>query len=131
MTDHRLNVLAAAAALALAAVTPAAADGCCPAGYAGCSCEPYYLVNQGPVFTGPGHDLPRQVLDPVPGAYPYVGVIYTGYPWGVQTSGGYPRGLYSPYAGYPYVDPPPGYNAPSYVKYRMSYGRGRVYRHVR
>src|SRR5205823_32195 len=71
MTDHRLNVLAAAAALALAAVTPAAADDCCPAGYAGCSCEQFYLLNQGPVFSGPGHDLPRQVRDMPPPAYPY------------------------------------------------------------
>ena len=126
MRNLRLDVLAAA--LALAAVTPAAANDCCPAGYVGCTCEPFYLLNQGPVFSGPGHDLPRQVSDAPPPAYPFVGIIYTGYPFGVETSGGYPRGMYSPFTGYPYVDPRFGRNAPSYVKYRMGDGRGRVHR---
>jgi hypothetical protein len=139
MIDHRLNMLAAAAGLALAATaaaTPAAAGDCCP----GCACglfttedPPYfgngvYLVNQGPVFSGPGHDLPRQLPDAPPAAYPYVGFVYSGYPYGLQNSGGYPRGAYSPFTGYPYVEPPRGYHAPSYVNYRLGERAGHIYR---
>ena len=128
MVDHRLNIIAAAAAFSLGAATQAAA-GCCPASYANCGCGPLYapavalvpapvvdptpeiyVVNQGPVFSGPGHALPRQLPDPVPvdgGSYPYVGYVYSGYPYGLQNSGGYPRGFYSAVIGYPYADPPP------------------------
>ena len=121
MIDQRLKMLAAAAALSLGAVTQASAQ-CCPgSGQA-------YLVNQGPVFSGPGQDLPRQVPDAPPPAYPYVGFVFSDYPYGLQSSGGYPRGMYSAYTGFPYVDPPPGRNAPSYVNYRQGERAGRAYR---
>jgi hypothetical protein len=138
MIAHRFVLPAAAAAALLAAAGSAAAGGCCPT----CDCapvvvvaappEPIYLVNQGPVFTGPGHAIPRPLPDaPRPAFYPYVGHVFTGYPYGVDSSGGYPRGSYSPFAGYPYVDPPPGLNAPSYVKYRMGYRPVRYHRRAR
>jgi hypothetical protein len=113
MADHRFNVLAATAALSLALASEAAAGGCCLL-VAPVVPEEMYLVNQGPVFSGPGHNLPRQFPDPAPapGGYPYVGFVYSGYPYGLQDSGGYPRGAYSPYTGYPYAEPPPrGYRA--------------------
>src|SRR5262245_5866912 len=118
MLDHRLKVLAAAAALSLGALTQASAQCCGQA----------YLLNQGPVFTGPGQDLPRQAPDMPPPAYPYVGHVFTGYPYGLQSSGGYPRGMYSAYTGFPYVEPPPGFNAPSYTNYRQGPRAGRAYR---
>jgi hypothetical protein len=128
--SRRLNVLAAVAALLLSPTAPAHA-GCCPVGEV---LEPVevgqmYVVNQGPIFAGPGHYLRRESPDALPyaGGYPYVGPIYTGYPYGFQNSGGYPRGSYSPFTGYPYVDPPRGLNAPSYVKYQ-SYRPGYVHR---
>ena len=74
MSGYRLPALAAAAALSLAAL-PAAAAGCCPEPYNNCPCaptvplEPYditgaiYVVNQGPVFSGPV-PVPRQWADP-------------------------------------------------------------------
>jgi hypothetical protein len=145
MVEHRLKLFAVAAALSLGAATQAAAGGgCCPEVYGGCGCglslplgqqviEPYdissgvYVVNQGPVISGPGHYLARESPNGVPGPYPYVGVIFTGYPYGVQNSGGYPRGTYSPFTGYPYVDPPPYRGAKPYVNYRMSYRPARVY----
>ena len=114
MSGHRLPALAAAAALSLAAL-PAAAAGCCPEPYNNCPCaptvplEPYditggiYVVNQGPVFSGPG-PVPRQWADPEPYGNPYVGFVFSGYPYGLQHSGGYARGFYSPNAGYPYAE---------------------------
>jgi hypothetical protein len=134
MIDHRLKLLTAAAALVLGAASHAGAGGCC--GPVAEVAVPYvgngvYLVNQGPVYSGPGHDLPRQALDPPPSAYPYVGFVYSGYPYGLQSSGGYPRGAYSPFTGYPYVEPPRGYHAPSYVNYRMGERAVRIYRRRR
>ena len=114
--------VAAFAWLAVAAAGPATA-GCCPI----CGCppvvvervvvlltDPIYVVNQGPQFSGPGHYLSglgpwvSEVPNPLPRPdYPYVGHISTGYPYGLQNVGAYPRGFYRPYAGYPYADPPP------------------------
>jgi hypothetical protein len=132
MMSRGLKELAVAAALALGVAAPAHA-GCCVVGEV--LVEPVevgqmYVVNQGPILAGPGHYLRRESPDALPyaGGYPYVGPIYTGYPYGLQNSGGYPRGSYSPFTGYPYVEPPHGLNAPSYVKYRMSYRGARVYR---
>src|SRR5262245_8858071 len=109
MTSHqcKARMLAAAAALSFAVATPAAAGG----NVACCGAEvQVYVVNQGPLFSGPGHYLRRESPDTYPGGYfggyPYVGTIYTGYPYGLQDVGGYPRGTYSPFAGYPYVEPP-------------------------
>jgi hypothetical protein len=65
-----------------------------------------YVVEQGPIFTGPGPCL-RQPNEPAPAAYPYVGHVFTGYPYGEYGVGGYPRGFYSPYLGYPYAEPYP------------------------
>jgi hypothetical protein len=115
--------VAAVAAFTLAAAGQAAA-GCCPS----CDCppvvvkglvvvppaDPIYVVNQGPNFSGPGHYLNglgpwvSQVPSPFPRPdYPYVGHVFTGYPYGLQSVGVYSRGFYSPYTGYPYADPPP------------------------
>jgi hypothetical protein len=110
MLGHRFNMLAAAAALSVGLAGTAAAGGCCGVVGLPVVTDEIYLVNQGPVFSGPGHALPRQLPDPVPvdgGSYPYVGYVYSGYPYGLQNSGGYPRGFYSPFTGYPYADPPP------------------------
>ena len=108
MTDYRLRVLAVAA-LSLGLAGEAAAGGCCSVFETGVPPAESYMVNQGPVFSGPGHAIRRQFPDPVPppGAYPYVGYVYTGYPYGLQGSAGYPRGFYNPTRGYPYADPPP------------------------
>jgi len=125
MIERRLCLLAAAAALWLGIAGEVRA-GCCPT----CGCGPVlvaqpaqiYVVNQGPVFSGPGHHVrpgPELRPDVLPGSYPYVGPVYTGYPYGLQDSGGYPRGLYSPFIGYPYAEPAP---APLY------WGRHRAYR---
>ena len=82
-----------------------------------------YVVNLGPIFSGPGPYLTREPAMVQPGGgYPYVGYVYTGYPYGLYDSGGYPRGSYSPYTGYPYVE-----GARPYVNYRTSYRPGRVY----
>jgi hypothetical protein len=143
MSDHCLKVLAGSvvtATLALGIASEAAAGGCCPGIYASCGCGPVveqvlvapvvmdemYLVNQGPVFSGPGHNLPRQFPDEPPGAYPYVGYVYSGYPYGLQDSGGYPRGAYSPFTGYPYAEPLPR------GAYRVRHRSVRAYpRHLR
>jgi hypothetical protein len=123
MTRYCLNLCAVAATLWLGLMTQAPAGGC-PGFGANCGCGPVlaavqvaepcrplvesYLVNQGPVFSGPGHYL-RQLEDPAPCCYPYVGFVYSGYPYGAYGPGGYPRGSYSPYAGYPYAEPYPYY----------------------
>ena len=126
-----LSVFAIAASLSFALMPKAHAGGCggfgancgCGVVVAAQPCAPeMYLVNQGPVFSGPGHHVrpgPELRPDVLPGSYPYVGPVYTGYPYGLQDSGGYPRGLYSPFIGYPYAEPAP---APLY------WGRHRVYR---
>jgi len=85
MVRNRLNVLAAGAALSLGIVSEAAA-GCCPALGPNCACGPVlvqvlvpapeiYVVNQGPVFSGPGPGI-RQIPDGPPADYPYVGFVY-------------------------------------------------------
>jgi hypothetical protein len=119
--QNRLQVLAAGAA-ALFAVVAQADAGCCPT--CGCAAvavgpaaaiEPMIVVNRGPQYSGPGHYLSGEgpfVTEvpqprPGPGAYPYVGWVFTGYPYGQYNSGGYPRGAYSPFTGYPYAEPGP------------------------
>jgi hypothetical protein len=130
---HCFGVLATGAALAFAVAGDAAA-GCCPAPAADCSCGPVaalvpvvpvpveqiYVVNQGPVFSGPGPYV-RQFSEAAPAAYPYVGPVFAGYPYGLQNSGGYPRGYYSPYTGYPYAEPAPRH------AYRAHYRSVRAY----
>jgi len=123
MIERRRYLIAAAAALSLGIAGEARA-GCCPALQPACGCTltEIYVVNQGPVVSGPGHHI-RPTLDVMPavlpGTYPYVGAVFTGYPYGFQDSGGYPRGLYSPFTGYPYAEPAP---------VRLSWGRHRHYR---
>ena len=59
--------------------------GCCPPAVPTCMCPApgpqIYVVEHGPIFTGPGPCL-RQAADPAPQAYPYVGPVFTGYPYG-------------------------------------------------
>jgi hypothetical protein len=82
--------------------------GCCPPAMPTCVCPApapqIYIVEQGPIFTGPGPCL-RQAADPAPQAYPYVGPVFTGYLYGEFGPGGNPRGFFSPYLGYPYAEP--------------------------
>ncbi len=118
-----LSVLVlAAAAAAVAIAEDASAGACAGGGNCGCGavvvevaqpCPPIesYLVNQGPVLSGPGHYLGQ--LENAPPCcdiyrYPYVGFVYSGYPYGeFGPATGYPRGFYSPFTGYPYAEPYP------------------------
>jgi hypothetical protein len=75
----RLTRLLALGALAAgAAVNTAAAGGACCACWD--ACEPFYVVNQGPLYTGPGIVLGRRYFDfeydPPPPIYPYIGPTY-------------------------------------------------------
>ncbi len=133
-----LAACAVAATLWLGMVQPSSA-GCADFG-GNCGCAPAveiaapcgaviesYLVNQGPVFSGPGH-YRHQLADPEPCCYPYVGPVFTGYPYGLNDSGGYPRGAYSPFAGYPYAEPAPYVSwSPYPVRHRHLYRRYRHY----
>jgi hypothetical protein len=131
-----LAVLVLATAVLLAVTEYSSAGGCPRGGNCGCGgvvevappCAPTesYLVNQGPVLSGPGHYLAQ--LEAAPPCcdiyrYPYVGFVYSGYPYGrFGPASGYPRGFYNPYAGYPYAD---GY--PPYYDYRAQwYARRHV-----
>jgi hypothetical protein len=86
MTRRSLYSFAVGTVVSLAAAAPAVAGGCCPGQAIACACPDMYLVNQGPVFSGPGafatqvRDLPPQ--PPCCGSYPYVGFVYSGYPYG-------------------------------------------------
>jgi hypothetical protein len=86
MAKHPLRLIAISAAVSLGAATPAAAGGCCPGVAQVCPCgPPIYVVNQGPVFTGPGpmiQQLPDRAPKAYPGGYPYVGFVFSGYPYG-------------------------------------------------
>jgi hypothetical protein len=82
--------------IALGTLAASAAASPAGAGYYyryGCaSCAPYYVVNHGPVYSGPGIVVAPGYFDLDPGlpvAYPYVGPHY----W------------YRPYDGGPYADP--------------------------
>jgi hypothetical protein len=99
MTKRSLYIFAVGTVVSLAAAAPAAAGGCCPGQAIACACPDMYLVNQGPVFSGPGafatqvRDLPPQ--PPCCGSYPYVGFVYSGYPYG----------YYNDWVGAPYAGP--------------------------
>ena len=131
-----IGVLAVAAMISLGMTGKVPAGGC-PGLGANCGCGPAlavaqpcppvvqsYLVNQGPVLSGPGHYL-GQLEDAPPCCYPYVGFVYSGYPYGAYGPGGYPRGFYNPYIGYPYADPGP------YIRYRHGGARHHVWRSYR
>jgi hypothetical protein len=115
-----LRALFIGGALVVAAATQAAAECCvrCCIGFVEtCACGPavlepplpgeMYVVNQGPVLSGPGPVL-RQPRDYAPPYYPYVGRVYSGYPFGAD-GGGYPRGSYNPFVGYPFAEAPSPY----------------------
>ncbi len=113
----RFAALVVGGTLAVAAATTKAVAQCCLGFVETCACGPavlepplrgeMYVVNQGPVYSGPGPVL-RQPHDFAPPYYPYVGYVYSGYPFG-RDRGGYPRGFYNPFVGYPFADPPPPY----------------------
>jgi hypothetical protein len=77
-TMLRLTRLIALGALAAGAgVNTAAAGSCCVCWAA---CKPFYVVNQGPLYTGPGIMVGRRYFDfeydAPPAIYPYVGPAY-------------------------------------------------------
>jgi hypothetical protein len=104
MVKHPLYAAGVGAALLLGAATQAAAQ-CCP----GCNCgggytvgqvvipgPRSYLVDQGPVYSGPGA-YAAQIEDPAPRKYPYVGFVFSGYPYGYYDAYvGAPRRFYYP-----------------------------------
>ncbi len=125
MVKYPLYLIAVGAAVSFGAVTQAAAGGCCP----GCACgpvvveqvlepsdlpSPIYVVNQGPVFSGPGpfiRQVPESAPKAYPGSYPYVGFVYSGYPYG----------YYRPWIGGPYADPINHHVVHRYVDERIHY----------
>jgi hypothetical protein len=101
MFARSLSLLALTAFVAAAAVPPALAGSCCGCAYT-CAqpaqvqiwgLSPSYVVNQGPVFTGPGfYTSPTYEGETSTVDYPYVGY------------GDYPR-YHRPYDGGLYADP--------------------------
>jgi hypothetical protein len=131
-----LSVFAIAASLSIALMPKAHAGWCGGGANCGCGvvvvaqpCAPeMYLVNQGPVFSGPGHYL-HQLADSPPCCYPNVGFVYSGYPYGEYGPGGYPRGSYSPYVGYPYAEPYPAFGRWPHGRRHRHYHRSARARH--
>lgn len=116
MIRFATQILAGAAALAAFALpTLAKAGGCCEC-YGGCGgpavtvlepsdattyvAPPFYLVNRGPVFTGPGHYVQQYPDVPLPEGFPPVGPYYNAYDGGPVPYDPYiyaqSRYLYSP-----------------------------------
>jgi hypothetical protein len=101
MITRTLSLLALTAFVAAAAATQASAGSCCGCAYT-CAppaqvqiwgLSPSYVVNQGPVYTGPGYyTAPTYAEEASTVDYPYVGY------------GGYTR-YERPYDGGPYSDP--------------------------
>jgi hypothetical protein len=103
MFARSLSLLALTAAVAAATATQALAGSCCGCAYT-CApptpaqiqiwgLSPAYVVNQGPVYSGPGfYTAPTYEGEVSTADYPYVG------------NGFYPR-YYRPYDGGPYADP--------------------------
>jgi hypothetical protein len=95
---RKVSCLVALGALAMGAAMSPAAAGDYRYGYGhgypyGCAaaCEPYYVVNHGPMYSGPGIVVGAGYFDlnpELPVAYPYVG----------------PQYFYRPYDGGPYAD---------------------------
>ena len=101
MSTRSRSLFALAAFAAAAAATPAMAGSCCgcastcapPAQVQIWGLAPSFVVNQGPVYTGPGfYTGPTYEGEVSTVDYPYVG------------TGDYPR-YYRPYDGGPYADP--------------------------
>ena len=101
MLARSLSLLALTAFVAAATATPALAGSCCGCAYT-CAppaqiqvwgLTPFFVVNQGPVFSGPGfYTSPTYEGEVSTADYPFVG------------TGDYPRN-YRPYDGGPYADP--------------------------
>src|ERR1700730_3429094 len=101
MIKRSLSLLALTAFVSAAAATPAMAGSCCGCAYT-CAppaqvqiwgLSPSYVVNQGPVYSGPGfYTAPTYEGEASRVDYPYVGPR------------GYPR-YERPYDGGPYSDP--------------------------
>jgi hypothetical protein len=88
MVKQPLYLIAIGTAVVFGGAIEAAAGGCC---------TPIYVVNQGPVRSGPGpfiSQLPEPAPKPYPGAYPYVGFVFSGYPYGYHDA----------WIGAPYAD---------------------------
>ncbi len=130
MLQYRLRLFAIGAIATLAGITQAAA-GCCPMPVATCGCGPVpemYVVNQGPVYSGPGSYVTQRNYiegDQVAAiGYPYVG--YTPAPTAPRYyyGGGYRRVI-----GRPYVRPyPRGFVRPPLRVYGHSIQGPRVHR---
>jgi hypothetical protein len=88
MFRRSIQSLALGAVAAVAAASAATAHPCCAC--APVVCEQFYIVNHGPVYSGPGIVVAPAYfeLDRWPANYPYIGRTY----------------LYQPYDG-PYADP--------------------------
>ena len=119
MTHDGLRLFAIAAIISLASITQAAAN-CCPAPAAPCGCGPVaavagpaivpemYVVNQGPVYSGPGSYVTQRNYiegDQVAAiGYPYVGFVpaptvpryYGGYRGAIGPGYVRPRGYVRP-----------------------------------
>jgi hypothetical protein len=101
MLARSLSLLALTAFVSAAAATQALAGSCCGCPYT-CAppaqvqiwgLSPSFVVNQGPVYSGPGfYTAPTYEGEVSTADYPYVG------------SGDYPR-YYRPYDGAPYAEP--------------------------
>ena len=91
MFRRSIQLLALAATAAVGTVSSAVAGGPCCVCAAPVACEPFYIVNHGPVYSGPGIIVSPAYfeLDRWPAYYPYVGRTY----W------------YQPYDGGPYFEP--------------------------
>ena len=89
MFRRSIQFLALGAVAAVATASGAAANPCCTCVQV--VCEQFYIVNHGPVYSGPGIVVsPRYFeLDRWPAVYPYVGHTH----------------LYQPYDGGPYFEP--------------------------
>jgi hypothetical protein len=102
MLARSLSLLALTGFVSAAAAAPALAGSCCggcaytcapPAQIQIWGLSPVYVVNQGPIFSGPGfYTSPTYQGEVSTVDYPYVG------------NGDYPR-YYRPYDGGPYADP--------------------------
>ena len=101
MSARSLSLLALTALLAAVAATPVQAGSCCGCGNA-CApppqiqiwgLSPTYVVNHGPVYSGPGfYTAPTYEGEVSTVDYPYVGTYPSHY-------------FYRPYDGGPYADP--------------------------
>lgn len=91
MFKHPLRIAVIGAATVLGAAPQALAGGCCPERAPACACAPVvqqvvvpptemYVVNQGPVYSGPGsYVTQRNYIEgdqTAPYGYAYVGYIY-------------------------------------------------------